>query len=63
MLSEDAIVEMPQFDLWLRGTEVIGRWFIAVDALGDLLTPVNANGSLAVPTLFEVFGLPDQLDL
>jgi RNA polymerase sigma-70 factor (ECF subfamily) len=49
LLRDDAIVEMPPFDLWLRGTDDIRQWLIAVDALADhLLTPVSANGSLAV---------------
>jgi RNA polymerase sigma-70 factor, ECF subfamily len=49
LLRDDAIVEMPPFDLWLRGTEDIRQWLIAVDALADhLLTPVSANGSPAV---------------
>ena len=40
---------MPPFDLWLRGTDDIREWLIAVDALADhILTPVRANGSLAV---------------
>jgi RNA polymerase sigma-70 factor, ECF subfamily len=48
LLRDDAILEMPPFDLWLHGREEIRRWLIAVDALSDhLLTPVNANGSPA----------------
>ena len=40
---------MPPFDLWLRGTDDIRQWLIAVDALADhTLTPVSANGSPAV---------------
>jgi RNA polymerase sigma-70 factor (ECF subfamily) len=49
LLRDDAIVEMPPFDLWLRGTEDIRQWLIAVNALADhRLTPVRANGSPAV---------------
>ena len=49
LLRDDAIVEMPPFDLWLQGTEDIRQWLIAVNALADhLLTPVRANGSPAV---------------
>jgi RNA polymerase sigma-70 factor (ECF subfamily) len=49
LLRDDAIVEMPPFDLWLRGTDDIRDWLIAVDALADhTLTPINANGSPAV---------------
>lgn len=96
LLRDDAIVEMPPFDLWLQGRDDIREWLIAVDALANhVLTPISANGSLAVavyspavpggqptafalhvldvvggrisairsfiePTLFELFGLPDQ---
>jgi RNA polymerase sigma-70 factor (ECF subfamily) len=49
LLRDDAIVEMPPFDLWLQGRDDIRYWLIAVDALRDhLLTPVKANGSPAV---------------
>ncbi len=49
LLREDAIVEMPPFDLWLRGRADIRAWLVAVDALSDhVLVPVRANGSLAV---------------
>jgi RNA polymerase sigma-70 factor (ECF subfamily) len=49
LLRDDAILEMPPFALWMRGPEHIRRWFVAADALSqELLTPVAANGSLAV---------------
>jgi RNA polymerase sigma-70 factor, ECF subfamily len=49
LLRDDAIVEMPPFDLWLRGRDDIRQWLVAVDALADhLVTPVSANGSPAV---------------
>lgn len=49
LLRDDAVIEMPPFDLRLRGTDDIRRWLIAVDALADhVLTPLAANGSLAV---------------
>jgi RNA polymerase sigma-70 factor, ECF subfamily len=49
LLRDDAIVEMPPFDLWLQGKQDIRQWLIAVDALADhLLTPIAANGSPAV---------------
>jgi RNA polymerase sigma-70 factor, ECF subfamily len=49
LLRDDAILEMPPFELWMRGPEHIRRWFVAADALSqELLTPVAANGSLAV---------------
>jgi RNA polymerase sigma-70 factor, ECF subfamily len=55
LLREDAIVEMPPFELWLRGVADIRDWLIAHDALRDhVLVPVRANGGPAaavyVPT-------------
>jgi RNA polymerase sigma-70 factor (ECF subfamily) len=48
LLRHDAVVEMPPFDLWLRGRDDIRRWLIAVDAVSDhVLIPVAANGSPA----------------
>lgn len=48
LLRDDAILDMPPFDLWLRGRDDIRRWLIAVCALSDhLLVPVAANGSPA----------------
>jgi RNA polymerase sigma-70 factor (ECF subfamily) len=49
LLRDDAILEMPPFELWMRGPEDIRRWLLAVDALGqEMLTPVDANASPAV---------------
>jgi RNA polymerase sigma-70 factor (ECF subfamily) len=49
LLRDDAILEMPPFDLWMQGPDDIRRWLLAVDALGEeVLTPVEANGSPAV---------------
>jgi RNA polymerase sigma-70 factor (ECF subfamily) len=49
LLRDDAILEMPPFELWMRGPDDIRRWLLAVDAFGlDVLTPVAANGSPAV---------------
>jgi RNA polymerase sigma-70 factor (ECF subfamily) len=49
LLRDDAVVEMPPFELWLQGRDDIRAWLVAVDALADhVLTPVGANGSLAV---------------
>jgi RNA polymerase sigma-70 factor (ECF subfamily) len=49
LLRDDAIVEMPPFDLWLRGKDEIRQWLVAVDALRDhLMVPVAANASPAV---------------
>ena len=48
LLREDAIVEMPPFELWLRGATDIRDWLIAHDALRDhLLVPMRANGAPA----------------
>ncbi len=47
LLREDATLEMPPFELWLRGRDDIRQWLIAHDALSDhVLAPVHANGSL-----------------
>ena len=49
LLREDAILEMPPFELWMQGRQDILRWLYAVDAFGqELMTPVEANGSPAV---------------
>jgi RNA polymerase sigma-70 factor (ECF subfamily) len=49
LLRDDAILEMPPFELWMQGPDDIRRWLLAVDAFGqELFTPVNANGSPAV---------------
>lgn len=48
LLREDAILEMPPFELWMRGSTDIVRWLDAVDAFGrEMFTPVDANGSPA----------------
>lgn len=48
LLREDAIVEMPPFELWLQGRDSICEWLGAVDALrGHTLRRVRANGSVA----------------
>jgi RNA polymerase sigma-70 factor, ECF subfamily len=49
LLRDDAILEMPPFELWMQGPDDIRRWLLAVDAFGqERLTPVDANGSPAV---------------
>src|SRR5262249_42684834 len=49
LLRDDAILEMPPFELWMRGRDDILRWLVSVDAFGrERMTPVNANGSPAV---------------
>jgi hypothetical protein len=48
VLREDAIVEMPPFDLWLRGREDTGQWLAAGEVLRDhVVVLVSANGSPA----------------
>jgi RNA polymerase sigma-70 factor, ECF subfamily len=49
LLRDDAVLEMPPFELWMQGPDDIRRWLLAVDAFGqELLTPLNANASPAV---------------
>jgi RNA polymerase sigma-70 factor, ECF subfamily len=49
LLRDDAILEMPPFELWMQGPDDIRRWLLAVDAFGqEQFTPVDANGSPAV---------------
>jgi RNA polymerase sigma-70 factor (ECF subfamily) len=49
LLRDDAILEMPPFELWMRGPADIRRWIIAADAFGqEKFTPVSANGAPAV---------------
>ena len=46
LLHEDATQSMPPYDLWLRGREDIGRWFVGPGCAcrGSVLLPVAANG-------------------
>ncbi len=49
LLRDDAILEMPPFELWMRGPADIHRWMVAADAFGqEKFTAVSANGSPAV---------------
>ena len=49
LLRDDAILEMPPFELWMRGPDDIRRWLLAADAFSqERFTPVGANGSPAV---------------
>ena len=49
LLRDDAILEMPPFELWMRGPANIRRWMVKADAFGqERFTPVSANGSPAV---------------
>jgi RNA polymerase sigma-70 factor, ECF subfamily len=46
LLHEDAILNMPPFDLWLQGVEEIQKWWIGPGApcRGSKLQPLSANG-------------------
>lgn len=46
LLHEDAILNMPPFDLWLQGIEDIQKWWVGPGApcKGSKLQPVAANG-------------------
>jgi RNA polymerase sigma-70 factor (ECF subfamily) len=49
LLRDDAILEMPPFELWMRGPDDIRRWLVTVDAFSqEQFVPVAANGSPAV---------------
>jgi len=49
LLRDDAILEMPPFELWMRGPADIRRWMIKAEAFGqESFTPISANGSPAV---------------
>ncbi len=46
LLHEDAILNMPPFDLWLQGPEEIQKWWVGPGApcRGSRLQPLAANG-------------------
>jgi RNA polymerase sigma-70 factor (ECF subfamily) len=46
LLHEDAILNMPPYDLWLQGVEDIQKWWVGPGApcRGSKLQPVAANG-------------------
>ena len=49
LLRDDAILEMPPFELWMRGPGDIRRWLVMVDAFSqEQFVPIAANGSPAV---------------
>ena len=49
LLRDDAILEMPPFELWMRGPADIRRWMVKAEAFGnERFTPIRANGSPAV---------------
>jgi RNA polymerase sigma-70 factor (ECF subfamily) len=46
LLHQDAILNMPPYDLWLQGVEEIQKWFVGPGApcRGSKLVPLAANG-------------------
>jgi RNA polymerase sigma-70 factor, ECF subfamily len=46
LLHEDATLSMPPYELWLRGNDEVGRWFLGhgIGCKGSRLVPVQANG-------------------
>src|SRR3954468_6748689 len=46
LLHEDATLSMPPYELWLRGSDQVARWFVGIGAgcRGSRLVPVAANG-------------------
>jgi RNA polymerase sigma-70 factor, ECF subfamily len=49
ILHDDAIVEMPPYDLWLRGVAEISTWLRETDSMSrHHPVPVRANGSTAI---------------
>jgi RNA polymerase sigma-70 factor (ECF subfamily) len=49
LLHEDVTMSMPPYELWLRGHESIGRWFLThgIGCKGSRLVPVEACGAPA----------------
>jgi hypothetical protein len=49
LLHEDAMMSMPPYNFWLRGTVEMGRWFLGVGSgcRGSRLVATAANGSAA----------------
>ncbi len=46
LLHEDATMSMPPYELWLRGPEVLSRWWLGpgCGCRGSRLVPIAANG-------------------
>jgi RNA polymerase sigma-70 factor, ECF subfamily len=46
LLHEDAVMSMPPYDFWLRGSAEMGRWFLGPGSgcSGSRLVPTIANG-------------------
>jgi RNA polymerase sigma-70 factor (ECF subfamily) len=54
LLHDDAVLEMPPFELWLQGPEDIGRWLSGMDALNHhFFTPTRANGAPAAAAYMQ----------
>jgi RNA polymerase sigma-70 factor, ECF subfamily len=49
LLHDDAIMSMPPYDLWLRGSDQVAGWLTGtgIGCKGSRLIPVKANGSPA----------------
>ena len=45
-MHEDARMAMPPYELWIRGAEEIGKWFLGagIECRGSRLVPIEANG-------------------
>ena len=46
LLHEDAVMSMPPYDFWLRGSAEMGRWFLGpgIGCRGSRLMAITANG-------------------
>ncbi len=49
LLHDDAVMSMPPYDFWLRGSVEMGKWFLGqgIGCRGSRLLPTAANGSPA----------------
>ncbi len=58
MLAEDATFNMPPFELWLRGTAQIEKWWRGPGQIcrNSRLIPTRANGQPAVAVYHDVGG-------
>ena len=63
LLHEDATLTMPPFELWLRGTDQIGRFLASMQDQGgrDRVVPLAANGCPAV-AVYRPSSQSGQLD-
>lgn len=46
LLCDDAVQQMPPYELWLHGSDEIGRWMLGpgIECRGSRLLPTSANG-------------------